>query len=144
MFVKGDSGVKVAKTLEVGQICPATGLWAVCSVVYRLDRTGVVPALDSNAVAHEPKLTQSGKKIAIGSRAELAVYIYPDKKSREADEAHLDKSQFLSADAPQTMEGKRTLIESENLLAILTSRDDHQRERVANALESGPPQPAKR
>lgn len=99
--------------------------------------------LDSAAISREPKLTQSGKKVAIGSHAELAIYIYRDKKSREEDEAHLDKSQFLGADDALTMEGKRTLIDNENLLAILTTRDDHQRERVANALESGPPQPAK-
>jgi hypothetical protein len=38
------------------------------------------------------------------------------------------------------MRAEPTLIASENLLAILRSRSDHQRERVSDALTAGPPQ----
>lgn len=124
-----------------GSACPATGLWAECSVLYRLDRAGAAPHLDSAAVAAEPALSVKGIRIKIGLSAQLAVFLYPDSAARVADAAHLDRSQFVAGDTPQTMKRERTLIQSANLLALLTSINDAQRERVADALTAGPPQP---
>src|SRR4051812_27892564 len=39
--------------------CPATGLWAQCSVLYRLDRAGIGPHLDSTEKAEEKALVAS-------------------------------------------------------------------------------------
>ena len=39
------------------------------------------------------------------------------------------------------MQGEATAIENDNLLALLFSRNEQQRERVADALTAGPPQP---
>ena len=71
--------------------------------------------------------------------AELRVFLYSDRAAQERDAKRLDPSRYVAADAPLTMRGELTLIRSENLIAILDSRSDTQRERVANALEAGPP-----
>jgi hypothetical protein len=44
----------------------------------------------------------------------------------------------------QTIKRERTLIESGNLIGLLTSINAHQRERVSDALMAGAPQPDKK
>ena len=123
-------------------ICPATGEWAACSVMYRLVRSGLAPELDSSATPEEKSLHGSGMVIKIGRSARLEVFLYADSAARAADEAHLDRSQLVTDTTPQTMRRERTLIENANLVGLLTSINDHQRERVSDALTAGPPQPA--
>ena len=124
--------------------CPATGHWAKCSVLYRLDRAGLAPHLDSAATPDEKSLSGSSFVVKIGSQARLEAFLYPDSAARIADEKKLDKSKLVSATAPQTILRERTLIENDNLVALLTSINDHQRERVSDALTAGPPQPPSR
>jgi hypothetical protein len=121
--------------------CPADGLWHECSVLERLDRAGLAPRKDSTFVTETP-LSQRGLLLHLGS-AELEVFMYPDEASREADEAKLDKGQFVEPGQPYTMRHERTLIHSVNLLAILKSLRDQQRERVADAITAGAPQPVR-
>jgi hypothetical protein len=123
-------------------ICPATGEWATCSVMYRLVRAGLAPKIDSSATPEEKALHGSGMVIDIGRTAKLEVFLYADSAARKVDAAHLDRSQLVSATAPQTIRRERTLIENANLVGLLTSINDHQRERVSDALTAGPPQPA--
>jgi hypothetical protein len=85
-------------------------------------------------------LTATGNRLALGN-AELDVFIYPDAASRERDEARMDHSKYIEASAEPTLRGEATLIRNVNLLGILHSRNDHQRERVADALTAGPPVP---
>jgi hypothetical protein len=73
--------------------------------------------------------------------AELDVFIFPDAPSRERVESGLDRSKFIEATDEPTLRGEATLIRNANLLAVLRSRNDHQRERVSDALSAGPPQP---
>lgn len=126
--------------------CPATGHWAKCSVLYRLDRAGLAPRLDSTVKADEKSLSGTGSSfvVKIGSQARLEVFLYADSAARIADEKKLDKSKLVSATAPQTILRERTLIENDNLVALLESINDHQRERVSDALTAGPPQPSSR
>jgi hypothetical protein len=119
-------------------ICPATGQWQLCSVLERLDRAGLAPRQDSGRVT-EPPLTSSGVAIRLG-RSELRIFLYADRAARERDQATLDSGKYVSASAPLSMKVEPTLITTENLLAILRSRSDHQRERVSDALTAGPPQ----
>ncbi len=119
--------------------CPATGMWAQCSILDRLDHSGLAPRLDS-ATVDEPPLTRKGRLVRLGS-AELELFLYPDSVSRKADEARLDRKKFIDASQEPSLAGERTLIRSANLLAILSSRNDHQRERVSDAITAGPPQP---
>lgn len=105
----------------------------------RLDRAGLAPRRDSVSVSEAP-LTPRGTQLRIGN-SELELYIYPDAESRELEERKLERSKYVDYAAPVGMQALPTLIHSANLIAILHSRNDHQRERVADALTAGPPQP---
>jgi hypothetical protein len=126
-----------------GSGCPANGLWAECSLVYRLQRSGFTPEVDSSAKPGEPELTGKPLVIKIGKTATLEVYIYPDSNARIADAKKLDRTKLIDGTAQQTIERERTLIESVNVIGLLTSLSSHQRERVSDALMAGAPQPDK-
>ncbi|HEY7235293.1 MAG TPA: hypothetical protein VH539_14165 [Gemmatimonadaceae bacterium] len=135
------SSVPATASATPGKIaCPANGLWSDCAVFDALDRAGLAPRHDSAAGAiTAPPLTQSGTRILIGSAA-LEVFVYPNAAARQRDEARLDKSRFIEPADEPTLRGEATLIRNVNLLAILHSRNDHQRERVSDALSAGLPQ----
>ncbi len=122
-------------------ICPANGLWSVCSLRYRLERGGLVAKVDSEAKPDEKELTGAPLVLKVGRNSKLELYIYPDSTSRIADEKKLDRTQFISETALQTIKRERTLIESANVLGLLTSLDERMRERVADNIMAGPPQP---
>jgi streptogramin lyase len=126
-----------------GSACPATGLWAQCAVLYRLERAGLAPHLDSTEKVEEKSIGSGATSfvVKIGMSARLEVFLYPDSAARGADEAHLDRKQFVGATQEQTIKRERTLIENANLVGLLTSLNSHQRERVSDALTAGPPQP---
>ncbi|MGH7678289.1 MAG: hypothetical protein ACRENU_07475 [Gemmatimonadaceae bacterium] len=121
--------------------CPATGNWAECSIFERLDRAGLAPRKDSVGTT-EPPLEPSGLLFRVGN-SELELYLYPDLAARRRGEATLDKTKYADPSAPLTMRPLPTLITSANLIAILHSRNEHQRERVADAVTAGPPQPVR-
>ena len=105
----------------------------------RLDRAGLAPRRDSSPASEAP-LSIAGSAMRIGN-SDLEIYIYPDTVARARDEAKLDRTKYVDYASPVTMQAQPTLIRSVNLIAILHSRNDHQRERVADALTAGPPQP---
>jgi len=120
--------------------CPANGRWSECAVFKALDRAGLAPRRDSASGAITlPPLTQSGTRLLLGG-SELDVFVYPDAGARERDEGRLDRSKYIEASDEPTLRGEATLIRNVNLLAVLRSRNDHQRERVSDALSAGPPQ----
>lgn len=121
--------------------CPTTGKWSDCAVIERLDRAGLAPRVDTSG-ATEPPLGPRGTLVRVGTSA-LELYIYPDASSREREQAKLDRTKYLDYATPQSMREQPTLIFSANLIAILHSRNDHQRERVADAITAGPPQPSR-
>jgi hypothetical protein len=126
-----------------GPACPATGLWARCSVLYRLERAGLAPHLDSTAKVDEKSIGAGAESfvVKIGVQARLEVFLYPDSVARISDAQKLDRTQFVNATAEQTIKRERTLIENANLVGLLTSINSHQRERVSDALTAGAPQP---
>jgi len=120
--------------------CPANGQWSECAVFDRLDHAGLAPRRDSTtSVIELSPLTQRGSRLIVGN-SELDIFIYPDSGRRAQDESRLDRSKYIEATAEPTLRGEATLIRSVNLLAVLHSRNDHQRERVSDALSAGPPQ----
>lgn len=125
-----------------GNDCPPDGRWAPCSLLKRLDEAGLAPQRDSNPVILAT-LTPPGVHVTVGG-SELDLFFYPDSASRARDEAKLDRRQYVAYDAPQTIRAEPTLIHSVNVIAILHSRRDQQRERVSDAITAGPPQPSTR
>lgn len=142
-----DTSVSVARAgVAPGDArCPSTGFWAECSLLYRLDRAGLAPRVDSGAKADEKSIGSGAKSfvVKIGMNARLDVFLYADSAARLADEQKLDRTQFVAPGAEQTIRRERTLIENANLVGLLTSINGHQRDRVADALMAGPPQPTK-
>ena len=121
--------------------CPADGQWSECAVFDRLDQAGLAPRRDTSVKSIDlAPLKQRGTRLLVGN-AELDVFIYPDSGHRAQDEASLDRSKYIEASAEPTLRGEATLIRNVNLLGVLRSRNDHQRERVSDALSAGPPQP---
>lgn len=121
--------------------CPPTGTWAECSVIYRLERAGLAPKIDSTAKPSEHALGGTPLMLKIGRSAQLELHLFPDSNGRLAAAATLDRKDFVSGTTPQTIKRERTLIESVNVIGLLTSINAHQRERVSDALVAGPPQP---
>jgi hypothetical protein len=130
----GSAGGVVAG--EPDPACPATGLWTQCALVKRLERAGLVPLVDSAPVT-EPPLSVHGFLVRLG-RGELEVYLYPDAAGREREQALLDTARYVGYTAP-LLGHQATLIASGNALAVFHSRNDHQRERVGDAITAGAP-----
>ncbi len=122
--------------------CPATGLWAKCSVLYRLERAGIAPHPDSAEKPEEKALRGEAFVVKFGANARLEVFLYPDSTARIADASTSFVRSSFFASAPQTINRERTLIENANLVALLTSLNDKLRERVSDALTAGAPQPS--
>lgn len=127
----------VASSADAKPSCPATGSWSECAIIQRLERSGLIPILDS-AGATESPLSTKGLLVRLG-RGELEVYLYPDVATREREQARLDSARYLAYTAAVGMEAQPTLISSANALLILHSRNDHQRERIGDAITAGPP-----
>jgi hypothetical protein len=118
--------------------CERTGHWIPCQVRQRLERSGLAPrdttAPDLPALGPTPAVFRLGK----GS---LAVYLFADSTARARAATKLDTVTFVGAERPLTMLSRATVIQNDNLLALLYSKNEQQRERVSDALMAGPPQP---
>ena len=121
--------------------CPATGLWSLCAVRERLDRAGLAPRIDSSG-ATEPPLRPAGHLLRVGN-SELELYVYPDAATLAFEASRLDRKKYVGYSEAMPMRPLPTLIHSVNLIAILHSRNEHQRERVSDAITAGPPQPSR-
>jgi hypothetical protein len=121
--------------------CPANGLWAECSVLYRLERSGLAPHVDSTGRADEKALSGRPLVIKFGTTSRLEVFFYSDSAARIADAKKLDRTTLVGATNQQTLRRERTLIENTNLIGLLSSINDRLRERVSDALTAGAPQP---
>jgi hypothetical protein len=119
--------------------CPGTGHWSECQVFARLDQSGVAPRRDS-VLAGLPNVGVKPTTYMIGNNR-LAIYLFPDTTSRARAAQTLDTLHFISPSASLSMRGEATAIQNDNLLGILFSRIDQQRERVSDALMAGAPQP---
>lgn len=118
-------------------LCPGNGHWAACSVRERIDRAGLAP-FDS-VITGLPALGPAPLTLRV-NKAGLAIYLFADSAARARAAAQLDTIRFVASSAPLTVRSEATVIQNDNLLALLFSKNDHQRERVADALMAGPPQ----
>lgn len=121
--------------------CARTGHWIPCQVLSRLEQAGVAPrAGHPDDLSDLPHLGATPIVYQVGS-AGLAVYLFADTSSRARAARSLDTARFIGPARDLSMRGEATAIQSDNLLALLFSRSEQQRERVSDALMAGPPQP---
>jgi hypothetical protein len=103
----------------------------------------LAPRVDSSATPAEKTLNGRATVYKIGLSSSLEVYLYPDSTARVADAKKLDRTQLAAPGVPQTIKRERLVIENSNLIGLFSSLNEHQRERVGDALLAGPPQPSK-
>jgi hypothetical protein len=118
--------------------CTRTGHWIPCQVRERLERSGLAPR--DSSIAELPSLGPSPTVFRIG-KGGLAVYLFADSTTRARAATRLDTVTFVAAERPLTMLARATVIQNDNLLALLFSKNEQQRERVSDALMAGAPQP---
>ncbi len=119
--------------------CARTGHWVPCAVQKRLEQSGLAP-LKADKIDALPKVGPAPLLYRVGN-AELAVFIFADTLARHRAAAALDTAAFIAPSRDLSMHNETTAIQNDNLLALLYSRNEHQRERVADAITAGPPQP---
>ncbi len=118
--------------------CARTGHWTGCQVKARLEQSGVAPR--DSSLAGLPQLGPQPAMYAVGTSG-LAVYLFADAAARERAGRTLDSTKFVAPSAALSMRQEATLIQNDNLIAVLFSQRDQQRERVSDAFMAGPPQP---
>lgn len=123
-----------------GGTCPRTGHWGDCQLRARLAQSGLAPRTTSEKVGDLPVLSVQPVSLMIGN-AGLAFYLFPDTVARHRAAATLDTAKYISQTRPISMKAETTLIQNDNVLILLFSKNEHQRERVADAVTAGPPQP---
>lgn len=120
--------------------CPRTGHWGDCQLRARLGESGLAPRSTSEKVGDLPTLPSKPTLLMLGN-AGVAFYLFPDTLARHSAAATLDTAKFIPQTRPVSMKSETTLIENDNVLVLLFSKNEHQRERVADAVTAGPPQP---
>jgi len=120
--------------------CLTDGLWKECSLLYRLERSGFAIHRDSMDAVHEPRLKVAGKRLLIG-RGTVDFFVYADTMSRARDQARLDSTLFIPPSREPTILKRRTLISNYNLLVLMDVAGAAYRDRIADAIMAGPPQP---
>jgi hypothetical protein len=133
-------GPVTAATPGGAPTCQRTGHWSECTVRIRLDQSGLAPQSGTDNVGDLPKLAPKPITLTIGN-AGVAYYLFADTATRRAAAAGLDTSRYIAQTRPISMKNETTLIENDNVLLLLFSKNEHQRERVADAITAGPPQP---
>ena len=118
--------------------CPKTGHWIDCQVRERLIRSGFAPRDTSRDAL--PTLGPSPLVYRLG-RGGLAVYLFPDSAARARAASSLDTVKYVRAPRAPTMLSQATVIENDNLLGLLFSKNEQQIERVSDAFTAGAPQP---
>ena len=118
--------------------CPKTGHWIDCQVRERLTRSGLAP----HDTTHEalPSLGPTPLVYRLGKGA-LAVYLFLDSSARIRAAGTLDTVKYVRAPRGPTVLSQASVIENDNLLGLLFSKNDQQIERVSDALTAGAPQP---
>jgi hypothetical protein len=119
--------------------CPATGYWARCSIIKSIERAGLNSHADSSKDVTDAPLSITGFELPI-SRGRVRFFVYADSNSRKLDQARLDTALFVSPLKDPSMR-KRTLVSAANLLVLMDVMNTRNRERIANAMMAGPPQP---
>ena len=139
--VSGEARAAIVIGIGGKPACPGTGHWSACAVLKRLEAAGVAPQM-AESLPDLPSLDATPTLFTVG-RSGLAIYLFADSVARARAGRTLDTVKYVSGARELTMRGETTLIQNDNLLALLFSRNEQQRERVSDAFMAGPPQPEK-
>ncbi len=132
--VNGSASLKSVKGT-----CPATGLWAICSVEKRLRLSGLVARrLDESP--QRAGFSVRPAAYALGRDSRLELFIYRDAKGLTRDMAGIDSATASPRGAKNSWPSPPILIESANLAAVLLTEDSRTAERLTLALTAGAPQ----
>jgi hypothetical protein len=134
----GQAGASDVTSEKRAAPCPKTGHWSECQVHERLIRSGLAPRDTTRAAL--PALGPAPLVYRLG-KGGLAVYLFPDSAARARAAGTLDTVRFVPASGGPTMLSQAMVIENDNLLGLLFSKNDQQIERVSDALTAGAPQP---
>ena len=118
--------------------CPKTGHWSECQVRERLIRSGLAPR--DTTRAELPALGPAPLVYRLG-KGGIAVYLFADSGARARAAGRLDTVKYVPASGGPTILSQAMVIENDNLLGLLFSKNDQQIERVSDALTAGAPQP---
>lgn len=105
--------------------------WTVAEVLERLRMSGIPSQLRGEVT--QPFLAVRGTVVAL-ERAEMQVYIYGDAGAAGRDVARLDTNRVAPPDMMITWTAPPSLVWHNNLVAIVLTRDDQDRTRIAEAL----------
>jgi hypothetical protein len=118
--------------------CPATGMWAPCSLEKRLRRSGfVVTKLDSLAPSRPGfKVRPIVYKLGTGR---LEVFVYEDAAAMERDIAGIDTVTVSPPGTTSVWATGAGLVRNGNLAAVHTGQSPRQAERLMLAITAGAP-----
>ena len=136
--VAGQAGAAAVTNEKRAAPCPKTGHWSECHLRERLIRSGMAPRDTTRAAL--PALGPAPLVYRLG-KGGLAVYLFPDSGARARSARTLDTVKYVPASGGPTILSQAMVIENDNLLGLLFSKNDQQIERVSDALTAGAPQP---
>lgn len=139
----GTTSVPVASAVSSADPCPATGLWAICSVEKRLRQSGFVARKAESEPPKRPGFSVRPTVYAMG-RGHLELFLYDDERALAQDMAAIDTVTVAPPGTPSPWESTPILIRSANLAAVFLTSNARQAERLTLALTAGAPQPSPR
>ncbi len=128
----------VAATARGDGSCPLTGVWRECSVLDRLEKSGMAPRRLDGTV-ERPGFSEHGFRYALGD-ATLEVFLYDSEAERRSFVGALDSATASPPGRPTDWPKPPTLVQSGNLAAVFYGGRAREAERVALALTAGLPE----
>lgn len=128
-------------TAPTGPGCRLTGAWQPCSVEDRMTHAGLVWKKKDDPAAW-PFLAVTGANYGVGAADdEVHVFLYDSEAARRADTDKLDSLAVAPKGEHRTWKVMPLLVTSNNLAALVFTRNERSQERIALALSAGLPQP---
>lgn len=139
----GTTSVPAPPAALSADACPATGLWAICSVEKRLRQSGFVARRVEGDSPKRPGFGVRSLAYKMGS-GRLELFFYPDERALAKDMAAIDTVIVAPPGTASPWESPPILIRSANLAAVFLTSNARQAERLTLALTAGAPQPSPR
>jgi hypothetical protein len=118
--------------------CPATGLWALCSLETRLRRSGFVAARIDGDTSARAGFRVKPVAYKLG-RGRLEVFLYENAAALEKDVTGIDTVAVAPVGSPGTWPSPPAFVRSGNLAAVFMDQNARQAERLVLAITAGAP-----